>query len=209
MTEVENIIFDLGGVLINLDYQKTRKAFENAGVVDFDSYYNQTKQKDLFNDYEIGKISNNAFLQQLKQLMNVNIEDDVIISCWNAMLMDLPLRRLNLLENINSKYRIFLLSNTNAIHIEAFGKYIENEYGYNKFLNLFQKVYYSNVLGMRKPNVETFKKVLLMNNLNPSQTIFIDDSIQHLEGAKAAGIRTIHHLTNSEISDTLKSHGLI
>ena len=197
MKNVKTIIFDLGGVLLNINYQKTIEKFQELGIKNAQKLYSQKKQDDLFNRFETGKINEFEFLSTLKkETRSANLED--IKRAWNAMLLDFPKKRIELLEVLNKKYCLFLLSNTNATHIHEFKKKIGIEL-YAKFSNLFKKVYYSHEIGMRKPNQEIFQLILNENKLNPKKVLFIDDSIQHIKGAEKLGITT-HHLENNKIT---------
>lgn len=192
LQKIEAVIFDLGGVLLNINYHLTSNAFKVMGVQDFDKTYSQAQQSSLFDDFETGRISPAEFRNQLRMLMNMNFADEQIDEAWNAMLLDFPEARMELLERVSLQKRIFLLSNTNAIHIEAFKKIIGSGVGYDRFIAPFEKVYYSSSIGMRKPHPATFTWVVKENNLDPKSTLFIDDSIQHVIGAREAGLNAEH-----------------
>ena len=186
----KNIIFDFGGVIINLDYTLTTKAFEELGVTDFDSFFSKAKQNRLFDSYEKGEVTSATLRKELKMQLHDFETDSTIDKAWNAMLLDLPKERLDLLKILNHTHNTFLLSNTNEIHINCFHNYLEENFNANNLNNYFNKVYFSYEIGMRKPDAEIFKFVLEENKLNPRETLFIDDSIQHIEGAKKLGIQT-------------------
>ena len=189
--QTKNIIFDLGGVLLNIDYDRTADAFNRLGFSDFTAVYSQSEQAQLFSELETGKISNSAFCSRLKEAGNIDVRDEEIISAWNAMLLDFPPERFEFLNEIKQRYNSILLSNTNAIHLEAFSKIIRVKNGMEGLETYFHRVHYSHILGMRKPDPYTFRHVLQMNGFKPEETIFIDDSMQHIYGAKEAGIRSI------------------
>ena len=189
---VETIIFDLGGVLLNIDYYLTQKAFEQLGVLHFDQAYSQAKQSSLFDDLEIGKLNPDQFRDEARRILAPGLTNKQIDSAWNAMLLDLPVIRVQMLKNIRNKYRTFLLSNTNQIHYEAYTKYLEQAHGFVDFAELMEKQYLSFQIGLRKPNADCFQLILDENKLNPNTTLFIDDSIQHVEGAKAVGLQAYH-----------------
>lgn len=186
----KNIIFDLGGVLLNIDYSLVTKAFLALGLTDFDKLYSKAHQTKLFDLYEKGQISSEAFRNHVKTCFSTPINDSAIDKAWNAMLLDLPAERLHLLQQLKTKHRIFLLSNTNDIHIQYINNYLKETFGINDLSGYFEKVYLSYEVGMRKPDAEIFELVLSENNLNPNETLFIDDSIQHIEGAKKLDIHT-------------------
>ncbi|MFL5753231.1 MAG: HAD family hydrolase [Bacteroidia bacterium] len=189
MGEIKNIIFDLGGVILHIDYLLTEKAFKALGCVYFEEKYSQAKQLPLFDDLEKGKISEKYFIDELKKMLAVDAADTDIINAWNAMLIDLPASRLELLMELKKKYRTFLLSNTNEIHIKGFEKIIYEQHGIHGLEDYFDKVYYSCRVNMRKPDAEIFELVLNENGLKAEETLFIDDSIQHVEGALRVGMQ--------------------
>lgn len=185
---IKNIIFDLGGVLLNLDIRKTQNAFIELGMVEFKAHYTQAKQSGLFDLFDCGKITANEFRAELKKHLPLSVTDKQIDFAWNAMLLDLPLIRLELLQNLSKKYRLFLLSNTNEIHVQAFSFYLKKITGKSNFSSYFENWYYSCNIGMRKPNADIFEYALIKNNLITNETMFIDDTIQHVEAAKRLGI---------------------
>lgn len=205
---IRNIIFDLGGVILNLDYNRTTEAFKQLGITEFEHLYSQAKQKHLFDEYEKGLISSDAFRSEMITLLESRPAPHEIDRAWNAMLLDLPPERLDLLQKLKDKYRLFLLSNTNEIHISAYSEYLRQTFGFADLSHIFEKEYYSYRVGKRKPDREIFEMVLAENNLQPKETLFIDDSVQHVEGARLTGIRAYHlqppqtilHLFKEEIS---------
>ena len=197
LNNYKNIIFDLGGVILNIDYQLASKAFHDLGVKDFDELYSQAHQNKLFDLFEKGQISAADFRNEIRRYCNINLEDAIIDKAWNAMLLDLPVERLKLLVSLKKTHRTFLLSNTNEIHIHAVNDYLQKTYGTTDLSGYFEKMYLSYKVGMRKPDAEIFELILSENKLSLKETIFIDDSIQHIEGAKRLGIQT-HWLQKNE-----------
>jgi glucose-1-phosphatase len=192
-----NIIFDLGGVLLNIDYHLTIKAFEQLGFKDFSSAYTQLAQSELFDRFERGEITPDEFRHGIRPSLRANVSDAEIDEAWNVMLLDLPTERLTLLRALGASKRIFLLSNTNAIHVSAFEQQVLAQHGINGLARLFEAAYYSCDVGMRKPEERIFRMVTDTNGLLPSETLFIDDSPQHVEGARKAGLHA-YHLTGGE-----------
>jgi len=188
---IKNIIFDLGGVLLNLNYDLTKQAFIKLGVKNYDDHFTQVKQINLFDLFETGKISESDFHKELKKLTRVSASTEEIILAWNAMLLDFPLKRKVLVLNLKNHFSTSLLSNTNETHINAFTKIIKNDINEDSLSPLFNSVYYSNEIGYHKPKIEAFNYVLEKNNYVAEETLFLDDSIQHIEGAKKCGIRAI------------------
>jgi len=196
---VKNIIFDLGGVILNIDYGQTANAFKKIGVANFDEIYSQAKQVQVFDKLETGELTPDEFREYMKEIVpSLQLSD--IDKAWNAMLLDLPASRIDLLKKLKKKYRLFLLSNTNEIHIKCFRKIIDSFYGENIFDAIFENQYYSSEIGMRKPNPECFQYVLEKNGMEPSETLFIDDSIQHVEGARKLKINAYHLIPGEDIT---------
>ena len=190
MKNIDNIIFDLGNVILNIDYQNTIDAFEKIGVINASSFYSKSSQLNIFSQLETGRISKHDFVLEIQKFAP-KASATQIINAWNAILQDLPDERLEVLKKIKDKFSIFLLSNTNSIHVE---KIIDNlgVKKYEEFYNLFDKVYYSHEIKLRKPNADIFKLVIKENCLSIKNTLFIDDSIQHIESAKKIGLKTYH-----------------
>jgi len=186
----KNIIFDLGGVILNIDQLLAVKAFGNLGIQGFDDLINPGPQKKLADLYEKGQISSADFRNGIKTYCPNNLDDDAIDKAWNSMLLDLPKARLDLLLYLKQTLRTFLLSNTNEIHILSFNSYLHKNFKIDDLSGCFEKIYLSYKLGMSKPDPEIFELVLSENKLNPNETLFIDDSIQHIESAKKLGIQT-------------------
>jgi epoxide hydrolase-like predicted phosphatase len=186
----KNILFDFGGVIINIDYDLLISAFSKIGLPDFEYYFSKAKQTTLFDDYEKGRISSDDFVEALKKYCKPETTREEIINAWNAMLLDLPPERIELLKKLKTKYRIFLLSNTNDIHIRYIFSNLKKQYGMENLDECFEKVYLSYEMGMRKPDAEIFEAVLKENDLVAGETLFIDDSLQHIETAKKLGIQT-------------------
>jgi putative hydrolase of the HAD superfamily len=195
MKNIEAIIFDLGGVILNLRYENTIEAFTQLCGRDVSQLYSQQKQSPIFDEIETGKISPKEFRLGLRNILNIHhldISDEQLDFAWNAMLLDIPKERLEFLQKIGKQKRIFLLSNTNEIHKKAFDENLYNEHQMKSLDHLFEKAYYSHLVMDRKPNPSIFEYVLTQNNLKPETTLFIDDSHQHIVGASRVGVQTIH-----------------
>ena len=195
MNNIDALIFDFGGVIINLDYNKPIDEFKKLGIVESKKLYSKKEQTKLFDSLECGQISEENFLNEIRKKSNTN-DSELIKKAWNSILLNIPQERVDLLKKLSSKYKIFLLSNTNSIHL----KEIISSYGEKKwtnFIGLFTDVYFSNQIGMRKPNEDIFFYVINKNKLDVSKTLFIDDSPQHIKTAKKIGFKT-YHLTDKE-----------
>lgn len=201
MKKIEAIIFDLGGVILDIDYNLTKTAFEKLGATHFDKMYSQAEADHLFARLETGDVKPGEFYAEFNKSSDLNLSPGQISGAWNAMLLTFREESLDFLERIKNNYRLFLLSNTNEIHYEVFKQiYHSNERSF-AFEDYFEKAYYSFDMGKRKPDADIFEVVLQENNLNPLTVLFIDDSIQNIEAAKQLGIQTIHLTAGMLIED--------
>lgn len=191
MSPIRNIIFDLGGVILDIDYNLTRDAFIKLGFKDFETIYSQSKQELIFDLFETGMIRATDFRDVIRNYAEKNFTDSEIDTAWSAMIIQLPAERASFLRKLKEHHRLFLLSNTNEIHENRFKEVITETYGKDELPELFEKSYFSHHIGMRKPNPEIFKKLLKENTLDTKETLFIDDSKQHVEGAAVAGLTSI------------------
>ena len=201
MPQIKNIIFDLGGVLFDINYHLTKKAFEDLGVKDFDSMYSHASADKLFQLLETGRIKESQFYQQLNKSAGLNLTATQINNAWNSMLMDFREESLDFLSELGTRYRIFLFSNTNVIHMEKFHEIYLEKPRAQPFNDLFEKPFYSCEIGLRKPDVSAYQYVLDHVNIKPAETCFIDDSIQNVQGAKDAGMKSILLKTDERIED--------
>lgn len=192
LDNIKNIIFDLGNVIVNLEPNATYEAFKELAKDDFDTILEKLNAISFFENYEIGKISSHEFIQALKDKINPQLNEQEIIDAWNAILKDTPQTRIDILLDQKEKYRTFCLSNTNEIHINHLFEELKREKGLDNYDGLFEKVYLSYLMGVRKPNVAIFEAVLNENQLIPSETLFIDDTLEHINAAKSLGIKTYH-----------------
>jgi putative hydrolase of the HAD superfamily len=190
--KIKNIIFDLGGVIFNINYQYTIEAFVNLGIRNFEQLYTQAQQIGIFDALDRGTITPAAFRDGIRSITSIKLTDQQIDDAWNAMLIDLPENRLALLKQIKNRYRTFLLSNTNSIHIDAFHRIIIANNGLYDLNDYFEQIYFSHLIHLRKPDPEVFELIIRSNGLKPSETLFIDDSLQHVEGAKRVGLNGYH-----------------
>ncbi|MGV9004835.1 HAD family hydrolase [Flavobacterium sp.] len=185
---INAIIFDFGDVFINLEKQKSIDQFKKLGLENPNEEL--AAQNDLF---EKGKISETEFIDCFKkQLPNATNEE--IISAWNSIIGDFPLYRLEFLQLLSTKYRLFLLTNTDAIHINCFEENVGMSF-YSDFYRCFEKVYYSYEMGMRKPQPEIFSTILNKHNLSPARTLFVDDKTENTAAAAALGM----HIWNLQV----------
>jgi putative hydrolase of the HAD superfamily len=178
-------------------------AFKALGIDDFSKHFSQAAQTTLLDDYETGRITSDAFLEEVSKFVKPGTTEDQIRAAWNSILLDLPEQRLFCLEKAAENHRIFLLSNTNEIHIDEFNSYLLQTHSLPSLEPFFEKLYLSYEVGLRKPDKQIFEHVLDDAGLNPESTLFIDDSIQHIQSASELGINT-YHLQKEDICDFLE-----
>lgn len=196
---IKNIIFDFGGVIFNIDYHRPIEAFRQLGFSNFELFYDKSGQTNLFDQLEIGAISPETFAEEIQKTNpKLQVDNAAIIDAWNSILIDIPKERITMIQGLQARYKTFLLSNTNAIHVAQFHTIVDRTMTLDYYRASFSEIYYSNEVGMRKPNAEIFELVIRENGLIPKETLFIDDSIQHVEGAAKAGIYSYHLDVNSE-----------
>jgi len=207
---IDTILLDLGGVLIDVDYTASARAFRDLGFADFDALYSKAKQDLVFDAFETGALFAADFRDRLRGLLNASLMDMQIDACWNAMLGTIPDERIEMVHRLKERYRVLLLSNTNSIHVPAFEAIVERTNGITDFKSLFHGAYYSCELGLRKPDAAIFHHVLALHGADPQRTLFIDDSIQHVHGARAAGLGAEHlDLAHEDIIGMCQRLGLV
>jgi putative hydrolase of the HAD superfamily len=185
---IDTIIFDFGDIFINLDKQATIDGLERLGLSSWNEDLDQ-----LNISFEKGQISRDDFLLGIqKQIPNATIDE--ILMAWNAVLLDFPLYRLEFLQLLSKKFRLFLLSNTDAIHIDHFEQR-EGASFYGDFYQCFEKVYFSYEMGMRKPDAEIYTTLINRHELSPKRTLFVDDKKDNTDAAKALGL----HVWNLQV----------
>jgi putative hydrolase of the HAD superfamily len=195
----EAIIFDLGGVIIDLDYQLTISAFKDLGMIDFDSSYSQAQQGKLFDNFETGQISAQHFINCLLPFLKPGTSPNKVVNAWNAMILSVQSSKIDLLLALREKYPLFLLSNTNELHVPK----VRREWSKvtaKPMEDFFDHIYFSHEIHLRKPNSEIFQLVCDQQLLIPEKTLFIDDSLQHIIGAKMIGLQTLHLTDSTELN---------
>jgi putative hydrolase of the HAD superfamily len=205
---IKNIIFDFGGVIIDIDFCLSINTFVKLGAKNFDKIYSQSKQSGIFDELDKGLISPDTFCNALKKYLPPTISIQQIIDAWNAILIGIPEHRIHLLEEIRKHYRTFLLSNTNIIHYPVYIKELQEEYGYKDLSELFEKIYLSFEMKIRKPNTAFYKMVLKENSLKPEETLFIDDSEQNLSPASVLGMKTIFLQNGMDVTNLFEGSEL-
>jgi FMN phosphatase YigB (HAD superfamily) len=191
MKNISAIIFDLGGVIMDIDVKQTLKAFTKLGLKDIEKYFGHGFAASFFSDHEAGKITDEEFLNEIKKLLSGEVSDEAVIDAWNALLLCFPPERIALLREIKTKYRLFLFSNTNAIHYNKFSGIYRNEFS-GELEDLFEKAYYSHSLGHRKPDASGFELIISENGLDPKETLFVDDALINVGGAIRTGLKGLY-----------------
>ena|SRR6218665_916835 len=209
MASFKNILFDLGGVLLNIDYQKTREAFIALGFHNFDEMYTQYSADAVFRKLESGKISPGEFYQSLIEKAPGKVSAAEIESAWNAMLLDYRLASIDFLDKLVPHYRLYLLSNTNAIHKAAFIQLFRQQTGRPLLDDCFTKAYYSQETGFRKPDAAIYEYVLKDAGIAARETLFIDDSYNNIATAQQLGFETHLLLSGQKIEDLAMFSGVI
>jgi len=188
---IRNIIFDLGGVILNINPLLTVEAFHKLGWNDFYKGDNQSLNKELFYNLEKGNSSPEVFRNTVRQMIDKQMTDEEIDLAWTAMILDIPADRVSYLIELKKSYRLYLLSNTNEIHRIKFHRSFKEDFGYS-FYDLFEHNFYSHKMGMRKPNPQIYVQALKEANLNPEETLFIDDMVENIAVAKTTGMNVLH-----------------
>jgi glucose-1-phosphatase len=202
---IKHIIFDLGNVILNIDYQATITAFQQLGITNFKDIFSKDKQNTLSDDFETGKVSEQEYLNYLLSLCQPGTTFNQVKEAWNAIILNFPLRRLQLLQQLQIYYDLFLLSNTNITHEQHYNQLLQQTCGYNSLALFFDKIYLSHHIGLRKPDPKAWQLILEQNNLEPQHTLFLDDSIQHIEAAKKLNINCIHITPQLSMEDVFKN----
>jgi FMN phosphatase YigB (HAD superfamily) len=191
MQNIKNIIFDYGNVIFSIDFLRAQQAWKQLGINNAAEFFGHKQQDEIFDKFDRGEVTADEFRTYIRQKTgNPALTNDQINTAWNSMLLGIEAGNNELLLNLKGKYRTFLLSNINAIHYDHIMAYLKSEFGFDGNDHIFEKTYYSHLTGKRKPEPEIFELVLKENNLTPAETLFIDDSPQHLAAAQKLGIQT-------------------
>lgn len=199
--KIKNIIFDFGGVIINIDESNVTQALIDRGSKNVDKLHQHLLDNNIYNKLETGKISDQEFREEIKNKSDLDLNDQDVDDIWNTLIMDLPPNRFRLLEEIRNNYKTFLLSNTDVIHHYFYQDMFRNKYGLMSLDELFEKGYYSFMIGIRKPDPEIFQIVLEENALIPAETLFIDDTLNNVLAARKLGMYAWHLKADEEITD--------
>jgi glucose-1-phosphatase len=200
--QLKNIIFDLGGVLLDIDYYRPVREFAALGIDGFEDMYSQAAANHLFEQLETGKISNEDFISTIAAMAPAPVTHQQVTRAWNSILLRFRQQSMLFLEALQQQYNIYLLSNTNNIHLEQIQKILQQDTGRQHLDDYFTKAWYSSKAGLRKPEKEMYEFVLSDGDLRAGETLFIDDSAQNIDAAAALGIKT-HLLLPGETVENL------
>ncbi len=190
MYSFKNILFDLGAVLININPENAQKYFSSLGIDDYDFHFKKLTEKNIFNDLETGKISPDQFLNSIKVQLQGAASEIEIQNAWNAILMDFRAESMKHVSLLSQRYNVYLLSNTNAIHLNKINQILFKQLGISLLDNYFKKAYYSQLIGLRKPEAEIYQYVLKDAGISAQETFFIDDLPVNIESAQKLGFKT-------------------
>jgi len=204
LKNIDNIIFDLGGVILEIDLEIIKTGFIKLGFNQLESGIELFKHNQIFQEFERGEIEPNVFRDEIRTLCPKQFTDTEFDEVWNSVILNYPKENIELLQSLQNKYSMYLLSNTNKIHYDLYTEILKKQFGVEKLDLLFNKAYYSHSSGMRKPDSAFFELVIKENNLNPERTLFIDDFEENIAAAKLLGIKTLH-LTDFKLVNALVS----
>ncbi len=201
---IKNVIFDFGGVLIDLDIPRCiSRLGEHFGV----STLSVEPYQSIFRRNEVGATSEDEFIAELQAQSDQHIDRQEIIDVWNSMLGTVPQHRLDMLKSLKENYNLYLLSNTNATHIAWVYDYLKKEYGIADFgKEYFTKDYFSHLIHMRKPNLDIYQHVLQDAQIAGQKSIFIDDNEINVVGARAAGMHSVVHDPTVDITEVIEGY---
>jgi HAD superfamily hydrolase (TIGR01549 family) len=191
MSPIKNLIFDLGNVLYDIDFEKMYNAFDQLGIPNFENHFTLNKSDQLFFDLEKGLINEAAFCEGFNQLYQLELSKHQIIEAWNALLIGFRKESMDWVKANQHQYPTFLYSNTNQIHYDYFIPQYAQEIG-GDFESIFKKPYYSHEMGMRKPDPASFLYILNQEGLDAAETLFIDDNEPNIIAAASVGLQVLY-----------------
>lgn len=209
MAAIQSILFDLGNVLIDLDIPRTERRFHELLGDAFQASFARNEQAGVFRQFELGEISAEAFLQCLRELSGGRAHTQELQEAWNALLIGMPLHRFQMLEALRADYKLYVLSNTNALHIEWVRADLRNRLGIHQFEAYFDQVFYSHEIHLRKPDRAVYEYVLRSAGLQADALLFIDDNPGNVRAAAALGIQSYLHADGRDVSEYLCEQGLL
>lgn len=201
---IKNYLFDLGNVLLDIDIERSKKAFEQLGIGDLMTHFYTSEQAKLINEYETGVVTTEEFCAFIRQRSDNKVKDEEILYAWNTIICDYRVESIEYIKTLSKTSKIFLLSNTNASHYELFTRQFLN-LGMGSFDELFNHTFYSHQIGLRKPDSAIYEYVLKEANILAEETLFIDDLDINIEAASKLGIQTLHLKSGMRVEKMLVS----
>ena len=201
---IETIIFDFGGVVLDIDPQITIKEFQKLGFKEVSKIQSKEFIEDIIRKFERGIYTPEVFRNRLRAFLELDVTDQQLDDAWNALLYDIPAERIEILEQVKKNYQMLLLSNSNEIHYDLYVRDLQLRFGYREFDELFHKAYFSFDLHLSKPDPEVFEFVMYQHDLDPSETLFIDDNEMNIEAASKLGLQTYLLVKPELIRDIIK-----
>ena len=187
----KNILFDLGGVILDINIPATLKRFYELGFPPELMHYRESMQTDVFFKYQTGKTSTEEFRNEIRRTTGLEMGDQDFDEAWNAMLIGIPKERTALLKVLSKRYKLYMLSNTSELHVKVFEKMYLDTAG-ETMQDVFEKIYYSHEIGLHKPDREAWEYVIKDANILPEETLFLDDTIHNIKASQELGFQAIH-----------------
>jgi len=206
--KIKNIIFDLGGVVLDIDENIVYKELEKLGI----NVLELARSKEfmeIMSKFNTGIYTASTFRKKTKAFLGQEkMTDQKFDTLWNAMILDIPRERIEAIEKVKKHYKIFLMSNSNVIHYDLYVRDLQLRFGYNEFDELFNKSYFSFAEHLEKPDPRFFELILDHEGLLPEETLFIDDTAENIRAAKSLGINT-YHISRDELVRNLFENGVL
>jgi glucose-1-phosphatase len=190
--DADFLIFDLGNVIIDIDYHRSFKLLKSLLSNSFDFKVDSFYTTDFHQAYEKGEIDSPTFRNEVRNYFQQNWDDQKVDELWNSLLGKIPRERLDLISKLKQSYQVGVLSNTNEIHIDAVYKMLERDFGMKRFEPLFDRVFYSHEMGLAKPSAEIYQKMLQDLDTSADRVVFFDDLEANVKGAASVGIQAVH-----------------
>ena len=209
MYKYDTLIFDIGSVIVDIDYMRPVAEFQKLTVVDFAEIASYNRDHKLFDAFEKGKMSEAEFHNELRRFLRPGVSNQEILDAWNSILIAYPKSKLQLLNELKSKYRVLALSNINETHVRELDRVAIEQLGAGAFADFFHKAYYSHEMGLRKPEKEIYEEVLRAENLNPERTFFVDDLAENVASARLVGLDAYQLTERDNLHLLLQQSGII
>lgn len=200
---MKNILFDFGGVFVDLDLGVVNMGIQTYMGTTFQGLYH--RYSEVFDGFETGHLSEDEFVDAVT---NMGLPKNKIVNIWNDMILGIPKNRIDFLISLQGKYNLYLYSNTNSFHEKELDRLMQEQHkmSLKEFRQIFNGTWFSHDIGFRKPGKEGFEFIIKETGINPKETLFIDDSLSYLEGAKAVGMHTILHDASKDIVDVFSNY---